>query len=224
MKHHLQLSENRQKKKKKKAGSSFLIYTTSSSSLLSTRSLVHRHQSHLGHHPWKQRHLLKTVMMSQADGRGTTGKVPSSSWKMSGKKPSLLLLFPSISPPGQIISSCALVGPSSISYTRLARSCFFLAQHVQLLDCSYCRLFRQVSSLVKHWVSMDYFHACMTDAKKKALITGDNPVISCQLWQISHGYDFFWNTKVYIFHRVLILKVLLSFESIKRCRMKMKNV
>lgn len=162
-------------------------------------------------------------MMSQADGQGTTCKVPSTSWKKSGEKPSLLLLFPSISSPGQIISSCTLVGPSSISYTRLARSCFFLAQHVQLLDCSYCRLFRQVSSLVKHWVRMDYFHACVTDAKKKALITGDILVISCQLWQISHGYVFFWNTKVYIFLRILILKVLLSFESVKRCRMKMKK-
>lgn len=67
----------------------------------------------------------------------------------------------------QTISSCAVLCPYSISYAHLARSCPTSAHHAQLLNVLYCRLFRQVSSLVKQWLSEDYFHACETDAKKE---------------------------------------------------------
>lgn len=130
----------------------------------------------LGINPCKQSNLLETVTMSHAYAKVTVCEVPLGSLKTSGKMPSLLRLLPSISLPCQIISSCALVCPYSISYAHLACSCPTSAHHAQLLHFLYCQLFRQVSSLVKQWVGEDYFHACGTDAEK-ILITGDNLLI-----------------------------------------------
>lgn len=129
------------------------------------------------HHPCKQSHLLKTVALSQAYGKVTICRVPMGSLKTSGKMPSLLLLFPSISLPCQIPSDCALLCPYSVSDAHLACSCPMSAHHAQLLNCVDCLLFWQGASLVKTVGGRGLFSCLWNRCKEKNLITGDNPVI-----------------------------------------------
>lgn len=165
------------------------------------------HKSPL-HYPCKWSHLLTTVTMSQAHGKVTICKVPLSSLKISGKMPNLWLLLPSISLPCQTISRGTELCSYGISYVHLARSCPTSAYHAQLLNLLHCRLFRQVSSLVKQWVREDYFHACGTDAKKKPHYWWQ----SCHLMSTTADRPcvFFWRILRFMFSiGFLILKMVL---------------
>lgn len=158
------------------------IHDVSSSSPVPRGSLSHRTPAPPQRHSCQQSHLLKTVTLSRAYGKGTIWKVPLSSFKSSGTMPRRFLMLPRILPPCQIISSRALVCPYSISDAHLARSCPTSAPRAQLLHVPYCRLFRQVSSLLKQWLREDYFHACETDAKKEILLS-----VTILSFNVNHG-------------------------------------